>query len=58
MTPAQARRLYKNTKDVTLQKRLAQRFPELEGPGTSLADEDEDEENEKKKKEKEKEDNK
>lgn len=50
MTPAQARRLYKNTKDPVLQAKLAKRFPELEGPGPSLADEDEDEENAKKKK--------
>lgn len=57
MTPAQARRLYKNTKDQTLRSRLAARFPDLEGPGPAQADEDEDEEkrkNEQKKKEEEK----
>lgn len=55
MTPAQARRLYKNTKDTALRARLAARFPDLEGPGPAQNDEDEDADKKKKEEDKKKE---
>lgn len=58
MTPAQARRLYINTKDATLRARLAARFPDLAQPGPAAVAADEDAENERKRKEKEEEDKK
>lgn len=55
MTPAQARRVYKNTKDEALRARLAARFKDLEGPGPAQNDEDEDADKKKKEEDKKKE---
>lgn len=48
MTPAQARRLYTNSKDATLRARLASRFPDLAQPGPAAAAADDDAEKKKK----------
>lgn len=53
MTPAQARRLYMNTKDATLRARLAGRFPDLAQPGPASAAAAEEEEEKRKQQEKE-----
>lgn len=48
MTPAQARKLYTNSKDATLRARLASRFPELAQPGPAEVAAAEDAEKKKK----------